>query len=137
MRGVNIMLSQRRVCRTARFWQFLSCSLVTFLLLNGLAWGAGDSNKLLSVDVDSGASTPTVLIKTAEPVGYRYTVYDSLDPTRVVVDFPGMELSNIAETISVDQGAVQDIRVTGFALSSGQLTRVEIILEKGLNTRLT
>lgn len=131
MRGVNIMLSQRRVCRTARFWQFLSCSLVTFLLLNGLAWGAGDSNKLLSVDVDSGASTPTVLIKTAEPVGYRYTVYDSLEPTRVIVDFPGMELSNIAETISVDQGAVQEIRVAGFALSSGQLTRVEIILAEG------
>ncbi|MGK2944552.1 MAG: type IV pilus secretin PilQ [Desulfuromonadales bacterium] len=101
------------------------------LLVNGLAWGAENTNKLISVSLDSDASTPTVLIKTAEPVGYRYTVYDSFDPTRVVVDFPGMELSDIAESISVDQGAVQEIRVAGFALSSGQLVRVEILLAEG------
>jgi type IV pilus assembly protein PilQ len=101
------------------------------LLVNGLAWGAENTNKLISVSLDSDAATPTVLIKTAEPVGYRYTVYDSFDPTRVVVDFPGMELSDIAESISVDQGAVQEIRVAGFALSSGQLVRVEILLAEG------
>lgn len=131
MRGVNIMLNQRRVSRMARFWQYLFFSLVTFLLINGLAWGAGDTNKLISVSVDPGASTPTVLIKTAQPVGYRYTVYDSFEPTRVVVDFPGMELGDIAETIAVDQSAVQQVKVAGFALSSGQLTRVEILLAQG------
>jgi type IV pilus assembly protein PilQ len=101
------------------------------LLVNGLAWGAEDTNKLVSVSVDSGAAIPTVLIKTAKPVGYRYTVYDSFEPTRVVVDFPGMESSDIAESIAVDQGAVQEIKVAGFALSSGQLTRVEIFLAEG------
>ncbi len=131
MRGVNIMLNQRRVSRTARFWQCLFCSLVMLLLVNGLAWGAEDTNKLVSVSVDSGAAIPTVLIKTAKPVGYRYTVYDSFEPTRVVVDFPGMEFSDIAESIAVDQGAVQEIRVAGFALTSGQLTRVEILLTEG------
>ena len=131
MRGVNIMLNQRRVSRMARFWQYLFCSLVTFLLVNGLAWGADAANKLISVSVDPGAATPTVLIKTAEPVGYRYTVYDSFEPTRVVVDFPGMELGDIAEAIPVDQGTVQQVKVTGFTLSSGQLVRVEILLAAG------
>ena len=128
MRGVNIMLNQLWVSRAARFSQCLFGSLVALLLLSGLAWAAGDVNKLLAVSVDPGAATPTIVIKTAEPVGYRYTVYDSYEPTRVVVDFPGMEVSDIAEKISVDQGAVQEIRVAGFALSSGQLARVEILL---------
>ncbi len=128
MRGVNIMLNQLWGSKAARFWQCLFCSLVALLLVNGLAWGADNANKLLAVSVDSGAATPTVLIETAEPVGYRYTVYDSFGPTRVVVDFPGMELSDIPEMIPVGQGAVEEIRVAGFALSSGQLTRVEIVL---------
>lgn len=130
MRGVNIMLKQWRVCGATRFWQYLSCSLIVFFLVNGLAWGAESANKLISVSADSGATT-TVLLKTAEPVGYRYTVYDSFEPTRVVVDFPDMELSDIAKTIPVGQGAVQEIRVTGFALSTGQLARVEVLLSEG------
>jgi len=131
MRGVNIMLNQLWVSRASRFWQCLFCGFVALLLVNGHAWAAGDANKLLAVSVDSGAATPTVLIETAEPVGYRYTVYDSFEPTRVVIDFPGMELSDIAEMIPVGQGSVQEIRVAGFVLSSGQLTRVEILLAEG------
>lgn len=128
MRGVNIMLNQLWVSKTARLGRCLFCGLVAFLLVNGLAWGAGDDNKLINVSVDTGAATPTILIETAEPVGYRYTVYDSFEPTRVVIDFPGMDMADIAETLSVGQGAVQEVRVAGFDLSSGQLTRVEILL---------
>ncbi len=131
MRGVNIMLNQLWVSKASRIWPCLICSLVALLLLNGLAWGADDANKLLAVSVDSSAATPTVLIQTAEPVGYRYTVYDSFEPTRVVIDFPGMGLSDVAEMIQVDQGAVESIRVAGFALSSGKLARVEILLAEG------
>ena len=131
MRGVNIMLNQLWASRAARLSKCLFCSLVALLLLNGLAWSAENANKLLSVSVDTDAATPTVLIETAEPVGYRYTVYDSFDPTRVVIDFPGMELSDIPEMIPVGQGTVSEIRVAGFALSSGQLTRVEILLAQG------
>ena len=87
MRGVNIMLNQLWVSKTARFGRCLFCGLIAFLFVNGLAWGADDANKLINVSVDSGAATPTVLIETAEPVGYRYTVYDSFEPTRVVIDF--------------------------------------------------
>lgn len=129
MRGVNVMLNQLRVSRIARFWQSLFCCVFVFLLSSGVAWSA-DANKLLSVSVDSGAETPTVLIRTADPVGYRYTVYDSFEPTRVVIDFPGMDMAGVAESVVVNKGAVQEIRVAGFELSSGQLARVEILLTK-------
>ncbi len=129
MRGVNIMLNQLRVSRTSRFLQSLFCCIVTFLLLSTSAWSA-DTNKLLAVSVDSTAATPTILVKTAEPVGYRYTVYDSFEPTRVVVDFPGMEMTDGQEPLVVDQASIQEVRVSGFDLSSGKLTRIEILLAK-------
>ncbi len=128
MRGVNIMLNQLWVGKTGRFWQHLFCVLVTCLLINGLAWGADEANKLIAVSMDSGAATPTVLIETAEPVGYRYTVYDSFEPTRVVIDFPGMVVADVAEAIAGDQGVVKEVKVATFALASGQLSRVEILL---------
>lgn len=128
MRGVNIMLNQLWVGKTGRFWRHLLCGLAACLLLNGLAWGADDANKLLAVSMDSGAATPTVLIETAEPVGYRYTVYDSFEPTRVVIDFPGMVVADVAEAIAGDQGVIKEVKVAAFALASGQLSRVEILL---------
>ena len=128
MRGVNIMFNRQWLGKTARLRQYLLCGLITFVMCNGLAWGADNVNKLTAVAVDSGAARPTVLIETAEPVGYRYTVYDSFEPTRVVIDFPGMEVANVAETIAGNQGVVKEVRVTGFALASGQLARVEILL---------
>ncbi len=129
MRGVNIMLNQLRVSHSSRFLQGLFCCIVTLLMLSAPAWSA-DTNKLLAVSVDSSAATPTILVETAEPVGYRYTVYDSFEPTRVVVDFPGMDMADMPETVSVNQSAVQEVRIAGFELSSGKLTRVEILLAK-------
>ncbi|RLB62460.1 MAG: hypothetical protein DRH08_12435, partial [Deltaproteobacteria bacterium] len=131
MRGVNTMLGQLCDSRATRFWRNLILSSAVLLLLgSGVAWGADQANKMLSVAMNSAATNPTVTIKTAEPVGYRYTVYDSFEPTRVVVDFPGMEVSDIAETISVNKGGIKEIRAVGFDLSSGKLARVEIILAK-------
>jgi type IV pilus assembly protein PilQ len=127
MRGVNIMLKQVMAYRPIRFWQSAFCSLVAILMFAGVAWGA-DTNKLLKMSVDPAASMPTVLIQTVEPVGYRYTVYDSFDPTRVVVDFPGMDSADIPETLAVNLGSVKEVRTSSFDLSSGQLTRVEILL---------
>ncbi len=129
MRGVNIMLNQFRVSRTSRFLQSLFCFSVTFLMLSTTAWSA-DTNKLLAVSVDTSAATPTILVKTAEPVGYRYTVYDSFEPTRVVVDFPGMEMAEVQKPLAVNQDSIQEVRVSGFDLSSGKLTRIEILLSK-------
>lgn len=130
MRGVKIMTNQLRDVTATRFAKYLLCGLFASLFVTGLAWGANGANKLTAVSMDASAATPTVLIETAEPVGYRYTVYDSFEPTRVVIDFPGMAVSDIEESMSVGNGAVQEVRVAGFDLSSGQLARVEIVLAK-------
>lgn len=128
MRGVNIMRNQLRGYKTTRLLSYLMCGLLTFALFNGPAWSAESANKLVSVSVDPDAATPTILVKTSDPVGYRYTVYDSFEPTRVVIDFPGMVLSEMEETVAVNLGTVQEVRVAGFDLSSGKLARVEILL---------
>ncbi len=137
MRGVNIMFNRQWLGMTARFWQYLLCGLITLLLCNGLAWGADKVNKLTAVAVDPDAAAPTVLIETAEPVGYRYTVYDSFEPTRVVIDFPGMEVADVAETIAGNKGVLKGVKVAGFALASGQLARVEILLAENAEYQVT
>ncbi|MEN8685948.1 MAG: type IV pilus secretin PilQ [Desulfuromonadales bacterium] len=102
---------------------------MAIFLVNGIAWGA-DANQLTAVSLDPGATEATILIEAAKPIGYRYTVYDSFDPIRVVIDFPGMELSDIEEKLAVGQGPVQEVRVADFDLTSGQLARVEILLSE-------
>ena len=99
------------------------------LLLATPCFGAEPSNQLVAVQVDKEAPAPTILIRTAEPVGYRYTVYDSYDPVRVVVDFPGMDMADVAESLPVDKGVVEGVRVANFDLSSGKLARVEVLLQ--------
>jgi len=39
-------------------------------------------------------------------------------------------MADMPETVSVNQSAVQEVRIAGFDLSSGKLTRVEILLAK-------
>lgn len=85
-------------------------------------------NAIASIDVENQTSDTAVKIVTKEPVGYRYTVYDSFDPFRVVVDFPGMDVSEIGKTIPVKDGAIQEVRVSSFDLTSGKLGRVEMLL---------
>lgn len=127
MCGVNAMLKKLWGKKISRLLSF-AFVLFSLLLVNGLVWGANDTNKLMSVSLDTSAASPTVQIGTEEPVGYRYTVYDSFDPIRVVIDFPGMDVSDVAESLPVDKGPVQEVRVSSFELSSGKLARVEILL---------
>ncbi len=131
MHGVNNISSQLWDSRSTRFLRNLVLGSVVFLgLACGVSWGADQANKLIAVTMDTDAAIPTVTVQTAEPVGYRYTVYDSFEPIRVVIDFPGMEVSDIAASTPVNKGVVQEIRTVGFALSSGKLARVEILLTK-------
>jgi type IV pilus assembly protein PilQ len=103
-------------------------SAVSLLMAAGSAIGAQTTNQLLTVKMEEGTASPTVLIQTAEAVGYRYTVYDSFDPVRVVVDFPGMELGKVPETIPVGVGLLKELKIAKFDLASGSLARVEIVL---------
>ena len=129
MRGVKIMSNQLRSSGATRLAKYLLCSFMAIFLVNGNALGA-DANKLTAVSLDSAAAEATILIETERPVGYRYTVYDSFEPTRVVIDFPDMELSELEETLAVAKGPIQEVRVAGFELTSGQLARVEILLSE-------
>jgi len=129
MRGVKIMSNQLRSSGATRLAKYLLCSFMAIFLVNGDALGA-DANKLTAVSLDSAAAEATILIETERPVGYRYTVYDSFEPTRVVIDFPDMELSELEETLAVAKGPIQEVRVAGFELTSGQLARVEILLSE-------
>jgi type IV pilus assembly protein PilQ len=85
-------------------------------------------NQLLAISAVKGGEQPVVQITTRESVGYRYTVYDSSDPLRVVIDFPGMDVSAVGSPIKVDSSAVREVRVSSFDLASGRLGRVEILL---------
>jgi type IV pilus assembly protein PilQ len=85
-------------------------------------------NQILAVSADKAGEQPAVHITTRDPVGYRYTVYDSSDPMRVVIDFPGMDVTGIASPIKVDSPPVREIRVSSFDLTSGRLGRVELLL---------
>lgn len=105
------------------------------ILISGLlfaaatASGAQAPNRLLSVAMEEGAAAPTVLIRTAEAFDYRYTVYDSVNPVRIVVDFPGMETGGTAGTLPLRSAPLKEIQVNRFELASGSLARVEIILD--------
>lgn len=89
---------------------------------------AKEQNRIVAISVDQAGAQPTVKIQTQQPVGYRYTVYDSFDPIRVVVDFPGMDIADLASPISVKAKGLKEIRVSTFELTSGKLARVELML---------
>lgn len=129
MNGVNAMADKfRRVGRLPGILKLMLFSVVGMLLAAGSAMGAQATNQLLAVKMEEGAASPTILIQTAEAVGYRYTVYDSFDPVRVVVDFPGMAVEKVPETIPVAVGLLKELKVAKFDLASGSLARVEIVL---------
>lgn len=121
-----------RVIRGSGTVGLLACFLVALpawsFAQSGNAGKEMKVNQILSVSVAKGGEQPAVHITTREPVGYRYTVYDSQDPVRVVIDFPGMDVSGVDSPIKVDSSPVQEIRVSSFDLSSGRLGRVELLL---------
>lgn len=125
-----------------RFWKFLAGGdvlrplvhvAVGILLLTSSPAIAQDLNVINALDVASGPEGAAVKIETGLPVGYRYTVYDSFDPVRVVVDFPGMDTSTLEPVQKFSVAPVQEVRVSSFDLESGKLGRVEILLDKATN----
>ncbi|MDT8441838.1 MAG: AMIN domain-containing protein, partial [Desulfuromonadales bacterium] len=131
MHGVKFMAQNSR---RQGAWRFCQIAMLSFLLSTVLQVGsvavADASNRLLLADLDEQAESLTVLLRTSEPVGYRYTVYDSADPVRVVVDFPDMEIGDVAEAKTVEAGVVSEIRASRLGLASGNLARVEILLAR-------
>ncbi len=87
------------------------------------------SNSLKNVSVQTVDGRPVVHILSDQPVGYRYTVYDSTDPVRVVVDFPRMLLGEVKSPVKVGMGGIKEIRLSSFKLTLGTLVRAEILLD--------
>jgi type IV pilus assembly protein PilQ len=102
--------------------------MAALLLTAGSAIAVQASNQVLAIGMDPTTASPSVLIETAESVGYRYTVYDSFDPIRVVIDFPGMTVGNVPASTKNLPAPLLELKVTKLDLASGALTRVEIIL---------
>ncbi len=116
----------------SRAWVWLVTGLV---LMGGLILPASPvraeeekSNSIVAVGLAPESEPTTVVIRTDRPVGYRYTVYDSYDPVRVVVDFPGMSVPSSLPAVYPGSGPVQEIRLSSFDLTSGALGRVELLL---------
>ena len=84
--------------------------LATFtILLSSYSWGA-DANVMTSLDVVTSGDATVVKITSDNPVGYRYTVYDSIDPVRVVIDFPGMDVDSVLSINDVAKLPVERLR---------------------------
>jgi len=107
----------------------LLSTLAVTTLLYTVAFAADDEgNRLKSVEVSSQPQAVEVTIDAYKPIGYRYTVYDSQDPRRIVVDFRGMDVSEVKTPIISDAAPVSEVRLSSFDLTSGKLGRVEILL---------
>jgi type IV pilus assembly protein PilQ len=87
-------------------------------------------NQILSVAFGNENDATKVLIETKEPVGYRYTIYDAVEPYRVVVDFPEMGVEGLNLPDKIDNANLQEIRVSAFELNSGKVGRLEFLLKK-------
>ncbi len=87
-------------------------------------------NRIVSISVDRSHTETVVNIKTENPLGFRYTVYDSANPARITLDFPAMDVSAVSTPIQVGAGFLQQIRISSLDLTSGQLGRVELLLSE-------
>jgi type IV pilus assembly protein PilQ len=90
--------------------------------------GADKDNRIIEASIEQKNGSAVAHIRTEKPVGYRYTVYDSFDPVRVVIDLPGMDISGVDTLIKSDDPVVKEMRISSFELTSGKLGRVELVL---------
>ena len=111
---------------------FIALLLVTTFATAGVAQQGEKTsaiNRLVGVTVASENGATTVDIQTEKPVGYRYTVYDAVDPVRVVVDLPGVNVSAAPVPVKPVHAPVTGVEVSSFNLASGKLGRVELLLK--------
>jgi type IV pilus assembly protein PilQ len=108
-----------------RFFLILA---VMMPLSAGLCFAENETNKMVSLQMEEANSGAALRIVTDKPIGYRYTVYDSIDPVRVVIDFPGMDIDSVSNLSEVDLAPVQNVDVSSYDLTSGRLGRVEVVL---------
>ncbi len=103
---------------------------IVMLLSAALSFAAIETNKIISIQMDSVNGSPALRIVTEKPIGYRFTVYDSTDPVRVVVNFPHMDIDAVSSLTDMNQLPARKVDVSSHDLAWGQMGRVEIVLSE-------
>jgi type IV pilus assembly protein PilQ len=103
---------------------------IAMLLSAALSFAAIDTNKTVSMQMDSANGNTILRIVTEKPIGYRYTIYASNDLARVVVNFPHMDIDTVSSLVEVNQPPVQKVNVSSHDLAWGRMGRVEIVLSE-------
>ncbi len=114
------------VCKIGLFFVLLIC----ILLSAELSFAAIETNKIVSIQVDSVKGNPSLRIVTEKSIGYRYTVYDSNDLTRVVITFPHMDVDAVSSLTNVNLPPVQKVDVSSHDEAWGKMGRVEVVLSE-------
>lgn len=104
----------------------------TMLLPSTLSFAANETNRMVSMQMNSVKGNPVLRIVTEKPIGYRYTVYDSndLNLSSVVISFPFMDIDAVSSITDVNQPPVQRVEVSSDYKAWGRLAQVEVVLSQ-------
>ena len=107
--------------------------LLSIAMLLPAKWGfaSTETNKMVSMQMSSSKGSSALTIVTENPIGYRYTVYDSDDQAHVVINFPHMDIEAVSSLIEVNRPPVQKVEVSSHETSWGRLARVDVVLSQG------
>jgi hypothetical protein len=107
--------------------------LLAFALLfpAGLSFAAVETNKMVSMQIESSKGGPVLRIVTEKPIAdFAYTAYNSGDWSRVVIAFPHMNTGAISSLTDVNQPPVQKVDVLSDNTTWGRMSWVEVVLFK-------
>ena len=103
---------------------------LAMLLAATMGFAAVETNRLVSMRVDTVKGHPALRIITKKPIGYRYVVYDSYDPARVVLNFPHMDIAAVSTLSDVNQPPVEKVEASSHTLPGGRMCRVQVVLSR-------
>lgn len=105
---------------------------IAMLFPAGLSFAAIETNKIVSMQMESAKGSPVLKIVTVKPIGdVAYTTYTSGDLSRVVIAFSHMDTSAVSSLTDVNQPPVQKVDVLSGDTTSGRMGWIEVVLFKG------
>ena len=104
---------------------------IAMLFPAGLSFSAIETNKMVSMQMESSKGDPVLRIVTEKRIAdFAYTAYNSGDWSRVVIAFPHMNTGAISSLTDVNQPPVQKVDVLSDNTAWGQMSWVEVVLFK-------
>lgn len=111
--------------------------MLTAILFMSISCAAGtgttkkaDKGPVAISNVSLVGDGQSVLIETTGPV--RYTAFEMSDPTRLVIDFPEVEINAAQELIEVDNVYATNINISSYGEGKNKTARVEVGLQNGI-----